>query len=70
MRYQPKPSDTRVNFTPEQLEWLQRTFPEPIIRPGIDMHVAMYEAGQASVVKAIEQKIYRMQAVEVQNHND
>lgn len=67
MRRIPKPSDTTVVFSPEQVDWLERTFTEPVIRPGIDMHTAMFEAGQASVVKSIRQKMYRMQAVEVRH---
>lgn len=65
MRHVPKPSDTSVVFTPEQVEWLKRTFPEPILRPGIDMQVALYEAGQASVVESIANRAYRLRAVEV-----
>lgn len=66
MRHIPKPSDTSVVFTPEQVEWLKRAFPEPILRPGIDMDVALYKAGQASVVESVSKRAYRLTAVEVQ----
>ena len=63
----PKPSDTSITFSPEQLDWLERTFPEPKVRPGMQMDTAMYEAGQASVVQGIRQRVQHYRTERIQN---
>lgn len=47
----------KIQFSREQLQYLERLFRPRAIVPGVSMDVIQYEAGQQSVIQAIAKAV-------------
>ena len=60
-----KRAQDEVYFTPQQIEWLRKTFPAPTVVPGACREQLMFAAGAASVVDACCKRRMDMRRVPV-----
>lgn len=54
-----------VYFTPEQIAWLESTFPEPLITPETTMEKIQNVAGKRELIMAIKARCRRMATVQL-----
>lgn len=54
-----------VYFTPEQIQWLEATFPEPHITPETTMGVIQNVAGKRELIRAMKARVRRMATVQL-----
>jgi hypothetical protein len=60
-----KSSAHPVYFTPEQVRWLEETFPEPQITPDTTMETIQYVAGQRKLIHAMRARVRNMTTVQL-----
>lgn len=60
-----KGSASPVYFTPEQVKWLEATFPEPRITPETTMEHIQNVAGKRELIMAIKARVRNMATVQL-----
>lgn len=54
-----------VYFTPEQIAWLENTFPEPLITPDTTMEQIQNVAGKRELIRAMKARTRAMATVQL-----
>lgn len=54
-----------VYFTPEQIRWLEDTFPEPLITPETTMEHIQNVAGKRELIMAMKARVRAMATVQL-----
>jgi hypothetical protein len=54
-----------VYFTPEQIAWLENTFPEPLITPETTMEKIQNVAGKRELIMAMKARVRSMATVQL-----
>lgn len=54
-----------VYFTPEQIAWLENTWPEPLITPDTTMETIQNVAGKRELIQAMKARVRRMATVQL-----
>lgn len=54
-----------VYFTPEQIQWLEQTFPEPLITPETTMEKIQNVAGKRELIMAMKARVRNMTTVQL-----
>lgn len=54
-----------VYFTPEQIAWLERTYPEPLITPDTKMEDIQNVAGKRELIMAMKARVRNMATVQL-----